>query len=794
MFMSLPLSIDNRSHQSPQSNGLYRTSSYSTSKRHSPDDEQVAENKSHYDIKLGIKRRSIGSSPSSLSFKMQKQTTHETDVGMTGRLCSVCGDISTGIHFGGNSCESCKAFFRRSVQCLRFQNYKCSNEEQCPVNTSTRKVCQFCRYAKCTAIGMKPKWVLSDQEREEKYGSRRKRFRENRTSEEDPDIFKFLIKEEKLLIEDIAHALYQSRATYPLHFPSPSTLLGAFSSSSASSSDNTTAQSPNNEKPPSAPANLLIVPIQRLVLFARMLKDFDLFSEDDKVSLLKGSAIEIMVCSSNTLFNPKTHTFTNYLSRDQRAVVDDQVLPLDSLLIRVWGEETFNHTRSFLISMCNLHVDEVTSTLLVPVILFSPDRLNINDLTLVKRLQEKYVTLLRKYMNWRYGIEQTDSIYPKLLLQIVNLRSLSLAHGEIIQKFMTTSSVNPLVQEVTIKPEMLTKSYREKNDSLSSSPADIQITDFDKTPSNDTESNNGSDEDDFIRKKHRSSVDDSLDYENEDLDETNPRNIWRKKRKLSNNDQISSVIQTDIKNTEQTNSNKNQMKTTNDFTHDDKYLQTNRLPMKPHDHQVPAMMSVQHDDLMAMSNNQFSIPNQFQQSPLRKQSLAINPHPIPQYQPIYRVHSSSTNDLSSHDYRSHPNEIYNATMLPTGGQFYDEHTYEDYRHHYARISAANYQQQQNEQQLLLLSLANTQNQTQPIPSLPNHVANHQSQSSTCLPPRSTLDEDEQQLLNAIHAHPNKRDLVLNLLRQMNQSPSLTPSSIQQQQQQQQTNPYYKHHQ
>ncbi|CAF4281077.1 unnamed protein product, partial [Rotaria magnacalcarata] len=63
-----------------------------------------------------------------------------------------------------------------------------------------------------------------------------------------------------------------------------------------------------------------------------------------------------------------------------------------------------------------------------------------------------------------------------------------------------------------------------------------------------------------------------------------------------------------------------------------------------------------------------------------------------------------------------------------------------------------------------------------------------------LPPRSTLDEDEQQLLNAIHAHPNKRDLVLNLLRQMNQSPSLTPSSIQQQQQQQQTNPYYKHHQ
>jgi hypothetical protein len=60
-------------------------------------------------------------------------------------------------------------------------------------------------------------------------------------------------------------------------------------------------------------------------------------------------------------------------------------------------------------------------------------------------------------MNWRYGIEQTDIIYPKLLLQIINIRALSLAHGEIIQKMMTSSSVNPLVQEVIIKPEMLKK-------------------------------------------------------------------------------------------------------------------------------------------------------------------------------------------------------------------------------------------------------------------------------------------------------------------------------------------------
>jgi hypothetical protein len=244
--------------------------------------------------------------------------------------------------------------------------------------------------------------------------------------------------------------------TYPLQFPSQ------LNQSLRSLPSDAPPPSATTEKPPSPSANFLIVPIQRLVLFARMLKDFNLFSEDDKVSLLKGSAIEVIVCSSNTLFNPRTHTFTNYLSRDQRTAMDDQVIPLDPLLTKLWGEELFNRTKSFLISMCNLHIDEVTSTLLVPVILFSPDRSNINEFNLVKSLQIKYVTLLRKYMNWRYGIEQTEIIYPKLLLQIVNIRTLSLAHAEIIQKVMATSSVNPLVQEVTVKPEVLIRTPTDK--------------------------------------------------------------------------------------------------------------------------------------------------------------------------------------------------------------------------------------------------------------------------------------------------------------------------------------------
>jgi hypothetical protein len=33
-------------------------------------------------------------------------------------------------------------------------------------------------------------------------------------------------------------------------------------------------------------------------------------------------------------------------------------------------------------------------------------------------------------MNWRYGIEQTKNIYPKLLLEIIHIRSLTIVHQD----------------------------------------------------------------------------------------------------------------------------------------------------------------------------------------------------------------------------------------------------------------------------------------------------------------------------------------------------------------------------
>jgi len=92
---------------------------------------------------------------------------------LSGRLldtpCVVCGDNSSGKHYGVYACDGCSGFFKRSIRknkkytCRQSQhNIDLNNNEggnkpvfrSCPIDKIHRNQCRFCRLQKCLEVNM----------------------------------------------------------------------------------------------------------------------------------------------------------------------------------------------------------------------------------------------------------------------------------------------------------------------------------------------------------------------------------------------------------------------------------------------------------------------------------------------------------------------------------------------------------------------------------------------------------------------------------------------------------------
>ncbi|CAD5113810.1 DgyrCDS2975 [Dimorphilus gyrociliatus] len=94
---------------------------------------------------------------------------HSTDGGLLQShrkpeaLCLVCGDRASGKHYGVQSCDGCRGFFKRSIRREMDVKYVCKENGQCIVDVARRNQCQACRFRKCNEVGMKKEAVQHER-------------------------------------------------------------------------------------------------------------------------------------------------------------------------------------------------------------------------------------------------------------------------------------------------------------------------------------------------------------------------------------------------------------------------------------------------------------------------------------------------------------------------------------------------------------------------------------------------------------------------------------------------------
>uniref|UniRef100_A0A673M337 Retinoic acid receptor RXR-beta-A n=1 Tax=Sinocyclocheilus rhinocerous TaxID=307959 RepID=A0A673M337_9TELE len=324
------------------------------------------------------------------------------------RLCAICGDRSSGKHYGVYSCEGCKGFFKRTVR--KDLSYTCRDSKDCLVDKRQRNRCQYCRYQKCLAMGMKREAVQEERQRNKE--------REGEVESTSP-------VNEEMPVEKILEAEMAVEQKTELHV----------------------SISPSPNDPVTNICQAADKQLFTLVEWAKRIPHFSELSLDDQVILLRAGWNELLIAS----FSHRSIT------------VKDGILLATGLHVHRNSAHSagvgaiFDRVLTELVSkMRDMQMDKTELGCLRAIILFNPDAKGLSSPSEVELLREKVYASLEAYCKQRYPDQQGR--FAKLLLRLPALRSIGLKCLEhlFFFKLIGDTPIDTFLMEMLEAPHQLT--------------------------------------------------------------------------------------------------------------------------------------------------------------------------------------------------------------------------------------------------------------------------------------------------------------------------------------------------
>uniref|UniRef100_A0A668UZ43 Retinoid X receptor beta n=1 Tax=Oreochromis aureus TaxID=47969 RepID=A0A668UZ43_OREAU len=329
------------------------------------------------------------------------------------RLCSICGDRSSGKHYGVYSCEGCKGFFKRTVR--KDLTYTCRDNKDCTVDKRQRNRCQYCRYQKCLAMGMKREAVQEERQR---------------NKDRDGEVESTSAVNEEMPVEKILEAEMAVEQKTELN--------------------NYQRKFEFKQTPNDPVTNICQAADKQLFTLVEWAKRIPHFSElplDDQVILLRAGWNELLIASfshrsisvkDGILLATGLHVHRNSAHSAGVGAIFDRVLT------------------ELVSKMRDMQMDKTELGCLRAIILFNPDAKGLSNPSEVELLRERVYASLEAYCKQKYPDQQGR--FAKLLLRLPALRSIGLKCLEhlFFFKLIGDTPIDTFLMEMLEAPHQLT--------------------------------------------------------------------------------------------------------------------------------------------------------------------------------------------------------------------------------------------------------------------------------------------------------------------------------------------------
>ncbi|XP_054714503.1 COUP transcription factor 1-like [Uloborus diversus] len=327
--------------------------------------------------------------------------------------CVVCGDKSSGKHYGQFTCEGCKSFFKRSVR--RNLTYTCRGNRNCPIDQHHRNQCQFCRLKKCLKMGMRREAVQRGRVPPSQHTLPGQMPVTNGDGLNGSHSF----------LSSFISLLLRAEPYPPSRYAQcmqPNNIMGI---------DNICELA----------ARLLFSAVE----WSRNIPYFPDLQVTDQVALLRLVWSELFVLNASQCSMP-LHVAPLLAAAGLHAspmAADRVVAFMDH--IRIFQEQVEK--------LKALHVDAAEYSCLKAIVLFTTDACGLSDVVYIESLQEKSQCALEEYCRTQYPNQPTR--FGKLLLRLPSLRTVS---SQVIEQLFFVRLVGKTPIETLIRDMLLSGS------------------------------------------------------------------------------------------------------------------------------------------------------------------------------------------------------------------------------------------------------------------------------------------------------------------------------------------------